>query len=83
MFFSSIFFYHFHPKCRFFIQVCNFSSKSGECLKGMKTLMAIFFQNFANIVIDSHFLGKKIAIWRQIAYRKGCSVHETREQELD
>jgi hypothetical protein len=64
IYFHLYFFYHFHSKCRFFIQICNFSSKSGKYLKGMKTLMAIFFLKFANIVLDSHFWKKKIAIWR-------------------
>jgi hypothetical protein len=59
MFFSFIFFYYFHPKHRFFIQTCNFSSKFDECSKGMKTLMAIFFKSFTNIVLDSSLRRKR------------------------
>jgi hypothetical protein len=40
--------------------MCMFLSNFGECLKGMKTLMAIFFKKCRNIVLDSCF-GKRIA----------------------
>jgi hypothetical protein len=36
----------------------NFLSKSGKCLKAMKTLMAIFFSKFCEYFALFPFLGK-------------------------
>jgi hypothetical protein len=52
---------NFHPKHGFFIQMCVFSSISGESHPRKKTLVPKFYYNFRNIVLDSHFWKKKIA----------------------
>ena len=80
LFFDLYFLNHFHPKRIFFIQMHKFSSRYGECLKVMKTLR-FFFQNFTNIVLNSHFWKNKLQFGNK-SLKKGAGANHSIVQSI-